>query len=108
MLKLTPYLFFDGRCDEALEFYRKCFGGVILSKQHFKDAPQVVEGAEPDWVMHAEFEAFGMKLMMSDGVQRKRASRQQSRFIIGYRRYSNARANIRKVRTGWKSDDAPG
>ena len=52
MLKLTPYLFFDGRCDEALEFYRKCFGGVILSKQHFKDAPQVVEGAEPDWVMH--------------------------------------------------------
>jgi PhnB protein len=71
MLKLTPYLFFDGRCDEALEFYRKCFGGVILSKQYFKDAPQVVEGAEPDWIMHSEFEAFGMKLMMSDGVHAK-------------------------------------
>ncbi|MGB1322301.1 MAG: VOC family protein [Vibrio gallaecicus] len=71
MLKLTPYLFFGGRCAEALEFYRKCFGGVIVSKQLFKDAPLVVEGANPEWIMHAEFEAFGMKLMMSDGVNAK-------------------------------------
>lgn len=71
MLTVTPYLFFDGRCSEALDFYHKCFGGVVLSKQLFSDAPQVIEGAQPDWVMHAEFEAFGMKLMMSDGVKAK-------------------------------------
>ncbi len=69
MLTVTPYLFFDGRCNEALDFYHKCFGGVVLSKQLFSDAPQVIEGAQPDWIMHAEFEAFGMKLMMSDGVK---------------------------------------
>ena len=71
MLTVTPYLFFDGRCNEALDFYHKCFGGVVLSKQLFSDAPQVIEGAQPNWIMHAEFEAFGMKLMMSDGVKAK-------------------------------------
>ncbi|RTZ13526.1 VOC family protein [Vibrio aquaticus] len=68
MYQLTPYLFFSGRCEEALDFYTKCFGGVVLTKQRFKDAPVQIEGAEPNWVMHAEIEAFGLKLMLSDGV----------------------------------------
>ncbi|MEF1291796.1 VOC family protein, partial [Vibrio sp. M260118] len=42
--------------------------GVVLTKQLFKDSPQQIEGADPNWVMHAEFEAFGMKLMLSDGI----------------------------------------
>lgn len=71
MFKLTPYLFFAGRCEEALDFYSVCFGGVVVTKQLFKDAPQVIEGADPNWVMHAEFEAFGMKIMLSDGVVAK-------------------------------------
>ncbi|NOH82037.1 VOC family protein [Vibrio sp. RE86] len=71
MYQVTPYLFFAGRCEEALEFYRKCFGGVVVSKQLFKDAPQEIEGADPNWVMHAEFEAFGLKLMLSDGMVAK-------------------------------------
>ncbi|MEZ9229999.1 VOC family protein [Vibrio amylolyticus] len=68
MFQLTPYLFFSGRCEEALEFYSQCFGGETTSKQYFRDAPMQIPGAQPDWVMHAEFEALGMKLMMSDGV----------------------------------------
>ncbi|MEL7292956.1 MAG: VOC family protein [Pseudomonadota bacterium] len=68
MYQVTPYLFFSGRCEEALSFYQRCFGGVVLSKQYFKDSPQQIEGADPNWIMHAEFEAFGMKLMLSDGV----------------------------------------
>lgn len=68
MYHVTPYLFFSGRCEEALSFYQQCFGGGVLSKQYFKDAPQRIEGADPNWIMHAEFEAFGMKLMLSDGV----------------------------------------
>lgn len=71
MLKLTPYLFFSGRCEEALEYYRKCFNGVVLTKQYFKDAPQLIEGGNPDWIMHAELEAFGLRIMMSDGVNAK-------------------------------------
>lgn len=68
MYQLTPYLFFAGRCQEALDFYHKCFSGVVLTKQRFKDAPQKIEGVDPNWIMHAEFEAFGMKFMLSDGI----------------------------------------
>ncbi|EGU29173.1 VOC family protein [Vibrio scophthalmi] len=68
MYQLTPYLCFSGQCEEALEFYQRCFRGVVLTKQYFRDAPQSVEGANPNWIMHAEFEAFGMKLMLSDGM----------------------------------------
>ena len=71
MYQVTPYLFFAGRCEEALDFYHKCFNGVVVSKQYFKDSPQQIEGADPSWIMHAEFEAFGLKLMLSDGVVAK-------------------------------------
>ncbi|MGD8111841.1 VOC family protein [Vibrio sp. TRT 21S02] len=71
MYQVTPYLFFAGRCEEALDFYQSCFGGCVLSKQYFKDAPQEIEGASPDWIMHSEFEAFGLKLMLSDGMVAK-------------------------------------
>ncbi|MGD8119232.1 VOC family protein [Vibrio sp. TRT 29B02] len=74
MYQLTPYLFFAGRCQEALDFYQNCFGGVTVSKQLFKDAPQEIEGADPHWIMHAEFQASGMKLMLSDGVFAKELS----------------------------------
>jgi PhnB protein len=34
----TPYLFFNGKCDEALEFYRKALGAEIRMKMRFKDS----------------------------------------------------------------------
>lgn len=74
MYQLTPYLLFAGRCQEALDFYQNCFGGDVTSKQLFKDAPQEIEGADPNWIMHAEFQAFGMKFMLSDGVFAKELS----------------------------------
>ncbi|MDN3608216.1 VOC family protein [Vibrio ostreicida] len=74
MYHLTPYLFFAGRCEEALDFYCHCFEGVVLTKQYFKHAPQRIEGADPEWIMHAELEAFGMKLMLSDGLVAKERS----------------------------------
>lgn len=74
MYQLTPYLLFAGRCQEALDFYQNCFGGGVTSKQLFKDAPQEIEGADPNWIMHAEFQAFEMKFMLSDGVFAKELS----------------------------------
>lgn len=63
MYQLTPYLFFAGRCAEALDFYHQCFGGKITNIRLFKDAPQQMDGVVLDWIMHAEFEAPGLKLM---------------------------------------------
>jgi len=36
---IQPYLFFNGRCDEALEFYRSAIGVEVLVLMRFKDSP---------------------------------------------------------------------
>lgn len=68
MLTVTPYLFFAGHCEEALSYYQHCFDGHVVLKKYFRDAPEQIEGVNPDWVMHAEFQAHGMTVMLSDGL----------------------------------------
>lgn len=36
---IQPYLFFDGRCEEALDFYRKALGAEVLMMMRFKETP---------------------------------------------------------------------
>ena len=38
-MALTPYLFFDGRCEEAIEFYKKTLGAEVQMLMRFKDGP---------------------------------------------------------------------
>ncbi len=68
-MQVQSYLFFDGRCDEALEFYKKAIGAKVEMLMRYKDAPDksmCTPGSE-DKVMHAQFEIGGAKLMASDG-----------------------------------------
>jgi PhnB protein len=70
----TPYLFFNGRCDEALEYYRKTLGAQIQMMLRFKDNPDQAacpEGSLPagDKVMHACITVGGGTMMASDGMQ---------------------------------------
>jgi uncharacterized glyoxalase superfamily protein PhnB len=54
---VQPYLFFEGRCDEALEFYRKVLGAEVIRLMRYKDSPEPAmcpSGAE-NKVMHASF-----------------------------------------------------
>jgi PhnB protein len=67
---LQPYLFFDGRCEEALEFYRKAIGAEVTALMRFKDSPEPAAGcpnATPDKVMHASFRFGDTTVMASDG-----------------------------------------
>jgi PhnB protein len=67
---LQPYLFFDGRCDEALEFYRKAIGVEVTALMRFKDSPEpsmACPGVSPDKVMHASFRFGDTTVMASDG-----------------------------------------
>lgn len=68
MFVLTPYLFFSGDCEQALDFYCQCFDGHILTKRYFYESPQQIEGIDPNWIMHAELVTQHMKLMLSDGI----------------------------------------
>jgi uncharacterized glyoxalase superfamily protein PhnB len=69
---VQPYLFFSGRCEEALDFYKKSLGATITMVMRFNESPDPVpEGMlQPGFenkVMHASFNIGKMMLMASDG-----------------------------------------
>ena len=68
-VSVQPYLFFNGRCEEALEFYRSALGAGVEMLSRFKDAPEpgmAAPGME-NKVMHASFRIGETMLMASDG-----------------------------------------
>ena len=69
---VQPYLFFDGRCEEAIEFYRRTLGAEVTMLMRFKDSPEPPQpGMCPpgagDKVMHASFRIGDATVMASDG-----------------------------------------
>jgi len=68
-MQVTPYVFFDGRCEEALNFYVKALGAEVTMKMLFKDSPDpaACPGAMGDKIMHAEFKVGESKILASDG-----------------------------------------
>lgn len=71
-MAIQPYLFFDGRCEEALEFYKAALGATVPMLMRFGDAPdQPPPGTMPPGseskVMHAEIRVGDATFMASDG-----------------------------------------
>ena len=69
---IEPYLFFGGRCEEALEFYRTALSAQVEMMMRFKESPEPMPpGSIPDGfenkVMHASFRIGDCRLMASDG-----------------------------------------
>jgi PhnB protein len=67
--QVQPYLFFDGRCDEALAFYRRALGAEVVMLMRFKESPDPAScppGAG-EKVMHASVRIGGTTLLASDG-----------------------------------------
>jgi PhnB protein len=68
-MQVQPYLFFEGRCEEALDFYRKVLGAEVTAMMRFKESPDpgmCQPGAE-DKVMHASFKIGDTTILASDG-----------------------------------------
>jgi PhnB protein len=71
---IQPYLFFRGRCEEAINYYKAKLGAEVLNVMHFKDnpdnpGPDKVPKALDDKIMHACLRIAGTELMMSDGMK---------------------------------------
>jgi len=66
---VQPYLFFDGRCEEALEFYRRTLGAEVSALMRFKESPDpaMCPPSAGDKVMHASFRIGETTLLASDG-----------------------------------------
>ncbi|MGH6814535.1 MAG: VOC family protein [Hyphomicrobiaceae bacterium] len=71
-MKVQPYLFFDGRCEEAIDFYKKALGAEVLMMMRFKESPEapppgkVAPGSE-NKIMHACLRIGETEVMASDG-----------------------------------------
>ena len=71
-MRVQPYLFFQGRADEAIAFYQKALGAKVVMLMRFKDnpetAPEAREGdPRAEKVMHAQLEIGDNVVLLSDG-----------------------------------------
>lgn len=70
---VQSYLFFDGKCEEAIEFYKRALGAEVQMMLRFKDNPEPSKpGCEPpkgseNKIMHAQFRIGETVVMGSDG-----------------------------------------
>ena len=68
-MQVQPYLFFDGRCDEALEFYKTAIDAKVEMLMRFKDAPDqsMISPGSHHKVMHAAVRVGDTQVLVSDG-----------------------------------------
>lgn len=70
-MHIEPYLFFEGRCEEAIEFYKKVAGAEVVMLMRFKDSPETGDNsrmpADKNKVMHASFRIGDSMIGASDG-----------------------------------------
>jgi len=72
-MQVQPYLVFGGRCEEALEFYKRSLGAEVRLLMRFKDSPEpptadcMPPGSE-NRVMHSELVIGSSVVMCTDGM----------------------------------------
>jgi PhnB protein len=71
-MAVQPYLFFDGKCEEALDFYKQALGAQVDMLMRYSECPEKPPaGAMPagsdNKVMHASFHVGDSHMMASDG-----------------------------------------
>jgi PhnB protein len=72
MMAIEPYLFFNGRCEEAMEFYKKTLGAEVLMMMRFKESPEApppdkVPPGSDNKIMHLCMRIGDANIMASDG-----------------------------------------
>ncbi len=69
-MQIQPYLFLDGRCEEAIEFYRKNLGAEVTMLMRWKDCPEkggMTTAPPDDKVMHSSIRIGDSTILASDG-----------------------------------------
>jgi PhnB protein len=71
-VKIEPYLFFDGNCEAAAEFYGKAIGAKVLAKMRYSESPEtpppgMVPSGYENKIMHMLMQIDDSLVMASDG-----------------------------------------
>ena len=76
-MHVRSYLSFEGRCEEALEFYKKALGAEVKALMRFKENPDMQNGTMTEGcigagnenkIMHSEIKIGETQLMATDGM----------------------------------------
>jgi PhnB protein len=69
-MPIQPYLFFNGRCEEAIEFYGKALGAEVMMLMRFKQAPDqsMIQPGNAEKIMHARLRVGDAIVLVSDGM----------------------------------------
>jgi len=72
IMAIEPYLFFNGRCEEAIEYYKKALGAEVLMLMRYKESPEppppgTVPAGWDNKVMHTSLRVGNANVMASDG-----------------------------------------
>ena len=77
-MQVQPYIFFEGRCEEALNFYKIALRAEVTMLMRYEENPELQESAKssdpvmakiaPDRIMHASFRVGDTDVMASDGM----------------------------------------
>jgi PhnB protein len=75
---VQPYLFFNGRCEEAVEFYKKALGAEVIMIMRYKESPEapppgMVPPGFENKIMHTSFRVGQSVVMASDGCSTEKA-----------------------------------
>ena len=67
-MQVSPYIGFGGRCEEAINFYKKVLGATVDMIMHMKDAPEPIPGAgdKGNLVLHAAFRVGNSAIFGTD------------------------------------------
>ena len=85
-MKVQAYVSFVGRCEEALEFYKKSIGAEVTSLMRWKESPDAAMKAPPGFeekIMNAAFRIGETELMADDGMGEKTAEFKGMTLAIG-------------------------
>lgn len=69
-MQVQPYLFYNGRCQEALDYYKKAIGAEVVFLMHYGESPEPcgpLPAGFDSKVMHASIRVGDAELMASDG-----------------------------------------
>lgn len=75
MTALTPYLLFDGSCQQAMEFYQSCFGGELIATK-VKDSPakDYMPAVQYEKVLNARLRSGKLEISASDWLRPDRTA----------------------------------
>lgn len=98
----TPYLFFTGQCEAALNAYADILGGEIVNTMRMRDGPAEmgVPAERMDWIMHAELKVDDGRIFLSDDFTGQSAAMAGCSVMLEYDTAPEAQAIFDRLADG--------